>query len=141
MRMRVPPSARRRANRLMPSTLRVVRYSGKPRLVPGSLEPVRDSAVVYEGRGKAQSYEAHEQSVTVAGASITVIRVRIDVPVNEGYEPRPGDVVTVLANPDDSQLEGKEFRLASEAPFKSMATAYRVFADLVVRDNPEGSVQ
>lgn len=138
VRARVPVSARRRAERLMPSRLRVKRYAGKPRVQPGSLEPVRDSWIAYEGVGKAQSYEAHEQSVTVAGASVTVVRVRIDFPVNGSYLPRPGDMVTILENPDDRNLEGQEFRLASESPFKSMATAYRVFADLVVRDNPDG---
>lgn len=141
MRMRLSPSARRRADRLMVSDLRVIRYHGKPYTVPGSLRPVRDSTVVYEGRGKIQSYEAHEQSVTVAGASVTVVRTRVDFPVSGGYEPRPGDMVEVLANPDDPKLEGRTFRLASDSPYKSATTAYRVFADLVVRDNPEGSVQ
>jgi len=125
----------------MPALLEVRRFTGRTRVEPGSLRPVRDSTVVYRGPGKAQSYEAHEQSVAVAGASVTVIRTRIDFPVEGPYEPRPGDIVTVLANPDDSKLVGKEFRLASESPFKSMTTAYRVFADLVVRDNPEGGVQ
>ena len=134
-RMRVSRAARRRAVMLMPGEIEIRRFYGKTRTVPGSLKPVRDSEVVYRGPGKVQSYEAHEQPVEVAGSSVTVIRTRIDVPIGEGYAPRPGDIVRVLENPDDPELVGRKFRLASTAPFKSSATAYRVFADLVVRDN------
>ena len=135
----VPVSARRRARKRMPSVLRVSRFTGDVTVAPGTLKPVRASTVVYEGVGKIQSYEAHEQPVNVAGASVTVIRTRVDFPVDEsGFLPRPGDVVEVLVNPDDPDLVGRVFRLASAAPFKSSATAYRVFADLVVRDNEEG---
>lgn len=135
--MGVPMSARRRAKQLMRSRLEIRRFKGKPRTVEDSLVPVRDSEIVYQGKGKVQSYEAHEQPVQRAGASVTVIRTRIDVPIGDGYAPRPGDIVRVLENPDDPLLVGETFRLAAAAPFKSMATAYRVFADLVVLDNDE----
>lgn len=74
----------------------------------------------------------------VAGQAQALLRTRVDVPVGVATF-RPGDVVTVVKNPDDPNLEGEQLRIAALAPFKSMATAYRVFADIIV-PNSGGAV-
>lgn len=130
-------SGRVAAERLMRAQLRVVRETGEIVFDPDGTNERRETVVVYEGRGKIQSYEGHEQPVSAAGQATIQLRTRVDTPVGSGPF-IPGDKVTVLANPDDTLLEGVELRIAALSPFKSMATAYRVFAD-IVRPNSGGA--
>lgn len=123
-------AGRAAAERLMRATVRVEREVGQIVYDPDGTNPRRETLLIYEGRGKVQSYEGHEQPVVTAGQSIAMLRTRVDVPVGSGPF-IPGDRVKVLANPDDPMLETVELRIAALAPFKSMATAYRVFADIV----------
>lgn len=130
-------SGREAAERLMRATIVVERETGPIVHDADGSDPRRETVVVYQGRGKIQSYEGHEQPVVVAGQAVALLRTRVDTPVGSGPF-IPGDKVKVLANPDDSMLEGVELRIAALAPFKSMATAYRVFAD-IVRPNSGGA--
>lgn len=112
----------------MRSTLRVVRPSGELVVNPETLQADRESVLVYEGRGKLQNYNAYEQKSTIAGESVTILRIRCDIPLGAAVV-QPGDVVEVLANPDDPSLVGVKMRVAMQAPNKSIATAYRFWCD------------
>lgn len=124
-------AGRAAAETLMRATVLVERETGQITFDPDGTNARRETIVVYEGRGKIQSYEGHEQPVMTAGQAVAMLRTRVDVPVGSGPF-IPGDRVTVLANPDDPMLEGVSLRIAALSPFKSMATAYRVFADIVL---------
>jgi len=91
--------------------------------------PVFD--VVYQGRARSNTFEAYETSAESAGATAVISRIRYSFPVG-AFKSAPGDVVTVVECPDDPMLVGRSVRLANEAPVKTHATAYRVFADLNV---------
>lgn len=118
------------AENLMRTTVRVTRQTGE--VTYDGLKPVRGDLLIYEGKGKIQSYEGYEQERTSAGANVVVVRVRLDIPVGVAVI-EPGDHVEVLACLDDPQLVGERFRVSALAPYKSMATAYRVFVDLIER--------
>ncbi|MGJ9505391.1 DUF6093 family protein [Actinotignum schaalii] len=118
-------SGRAAAKRLMTDQVRVTRFTGEVTVY--GLEARRESTLIYEGRGKLQSYEGYEQDRVVAGASLTITRTRLDIPVGD-WGLQPGDQVVVLKSVDPG-LIGKEYRVASLAPFKTHATAYRVFVD------------
>ena len=115
-------AGRAAAERLMRATVRVEREVGQIVYDPDGTNPRRETLLIYEGRGKIQSYEGHEQPVSAAGQARTLVRTRVDVPVGSGTF-IPGDKVTVLENPDDPSLEGVELKISALAPFKSMATA------------------
>lgn len=88
------------------------------------------AARVYDGRCKVQTYEGYEQAAESAGATITVQRYRVDLPVTT-FLPQPDDVVTITASQADPALPGKRYRIT--APFaKSLATARRCFVDEIV---------
>ena len=123
-------AGRAAAERLMRATLRVERPTGETVLDPDTLVEAEALELVYEGPGKVQTYEAHEALVEVAGSSATKIRLRADFPVGS-FAPAVDDVVTVASNPDDDSLEGMVMQVVSISPVKSLATAYRVFVDVV----------
>ena len=123
---------RKRANQLMRCTVSVSRPTGRTVTDPETFKDTQEVTPVWSGRGKVQSYEAHEQNSDVAGSQVTVVRTRVDVPVG-AFTARPDDVVRVVASPDDPLLEGRVYRVAGVAPYKSMATAYRIFVDEVTR--------
>lgn len=85
---------------------------------------------VYEGKCKLQSYEGYEQEKNTAAAALTVQRMSCHLPVG-AYRINVGDVVEFTASSLDSYLVGRKFRITQEAPFKSFATAYRVFVDYI----------
>lgn len=85
------------------------------------------AAEPHKGRCKMQTYEGHETQRESAGATVTVQRSRIDLPVSS-YRTQPGDVATLL-RARDPLLVGKSFRIVQEYPVKSHASAYRVFVD------------
>lgn len=120
-----------RAARLMRARVLVERLGEEKIAESPPFDMARERAVVYEGRAKVQSYEPYEQERTAGGATIVVQRVRVDFPVG-ALTLEPGDVVTVVGSPDDRLLEGKSYRVPGSAPYKSLATAYRVFVDEVV---------
>lgn len=123
-------AGREAAERLMVSRVKIERFTGET--IYEGVHPIRERTLVYEGRGKVQSYEAYEQSMESGGGSVTVTRVRVDIPVS-APACRPGDIVTVVENVPDPRLVGMTLRVASLAPFKSLATASRMFAEDITR--------
>lgn len=85
------------------------------------------STVVYAGRGKVQTYEAFEKTPDVGGATVTVQRYSVHVPVG-AYAPAVNDVVTVTAATLDPNLAGREY-VVQALLHKSMGTSYRLLVD------------
>jgi len=78
----------------------------------------------HRGKGKLQTYDGYETRSESAGATVTVQRSTLHLPVG-GFRMEIGDVAECLAA-EDPALVGRKFRLAKKAPVKSLATAYRV---------------
>ena len=115
---------RRMAERLMVD--RWVVY----KLDMNDVDPLTGEAVrvtVYEGKGKLTSYEGYEQTPEVVGHTATVQRLSLHLPVTS-YRPQVGHVA-VCVDSLDPNLVGTEYRMTQDAPFKTHATAYRVFVD------------
>lgn len=87
-------------------------------------------ADMYEGKCKMQSYEGYEQEKNTAGAALTVQRMSCHLPVG-AYRINVGDIVEITQSRLDPLLVSRKFRITQEAPFKSFATAYRVFVDYI----------
>ena len=120
-------SGRRAAERLMTDLVEIRRVVGT------AVDPLtgRDEAefvVVYEGKAKLSSFEGHEASREVILHSSVVQRMSVHLPVGS-YRSSVGDVVRVVASHVDPMLEGREFRITQEAPYRTWATAYRIFVD------------
>lgn len=84
--------------------------------------------VVYTGKGRLQSFAGNEQSREVIEHSSVVQRMSIHLPVGD-YRPRVGDIAKCVESVEDPNIVGTEYRMAQDAPFKTVATAYRVFVD------------
>ena len=69
---------------------------------------------------------AWEQTPEVAGATIVSSRLVVSIP--HGVVARPGDVVTILSDPDNSQMIGTRLRVAS-IDDQSQATRQRLVVD------------
>ena len=95
-----------------------------------NVDPLTGEAVrvtVYEGKAKLTSYEGYEQTPEVVGHTATVQRLSLHLPVTS-YRPQVGHVA-VCVDSLDPNLIGTEYRMTQDAPFKTFATAYRVFVD------------
>ena len=115
---------RRMAERLMVDRWRVYR------LDMDDVDPLTGEAVrvtVYEGKAKLTSYEGYEQTPEVVGHTSTVQRMSLHLPVGP-YRPQVGHVA-VCTESLDPNLVGTQYRMTQDAPFKTFATAYRVFVD------------
>lgn len=123
-------AGREAAERLMRTTVRISRPIGDVTFT--GLTPSREQTLVYEGKGKVQAYEAYESERTSVDSSVTVARVRLDIPIGAA-KLEPGDHCEVIECLDDPELNGALFRISGLAPYKSMATAYRVFMDKIER--------
>lgn len=119
-------SGRRAAERLMTDVVRITRVVAV-QVDPMTGEDTSVTATVYEGIGKLQSFEAHEASREVILHSAVVQRMSIHLPV-DSYRSSVGDVVRIVHS-SDPLLVGREYRVTQEAPFKTHATAYRIFVD------------
>ena len=100
------------------------------RLDMDDVDPLTGEAVrvtVYEGKGRLQSYEGYEQTPEVVGHTSTVQRMSLHLPVGP-YRPQVGHVA-VCTESLDPNLVGTQYRMTQDAPFKTHATAYRVFVD------------
>lgn len=84
-------------------------------------------AIVYEGKAKLTSYEGYEQTPEVVGHTSTVQRMSLHLPVGP-YRPQVGHVAVCVESLDPN-LIGTQYRMTQDAPFKTFATAYRVFVD------------
>lgn len=98
-------------------------------------EPVTDEngdvtypvTVVYDGKGYMRYPGlAFEQNTDVAGATVVVSRIVVRIPF--GPICRPGDLVYVRSDIDNSQLAGTLVRIGS-IDDQSQATAQRLIAD------------
>lgn len=91
----------------------------------GAVTPTTET--VYEGKGYARYPGlAFEQNLESAGADITVSRIVYRIPF--GAVVRPGDTLEVTADPDNPQLVGTVFRVAS-IDDQSQATAQRLLCE------------
>lgn len=79
---------------------------------------------VYDGPMSVETYEAQESNPEVAGATLTVQRYIVKVPVGS-FAPQIGDVVTITAAALDPNLAGREYRVVALL-HKTAATAYRL---------------
>lgn len=125
-------AGRRAAEALMRTTVRIERPTGETVTDPDTFRAVQAVELLWRGRGKVQSYEAYEQTRDVGGSDVTLVRVRVDIPVG-ACTVQPDDSITVEACMDDPALVGRVYRVAGVAPYKSMATAYRIFVEEVTR--------
>ena len=94
------------------------------------VDPLTGEAVrelVYEGKGKLQSWEGYEQNTESVGHTSTIQRLSLHLPVTE-YRPQVGHVAVCVESLDPN-LVGTEYRISQDAPFKTFSTAYRVFVD------------
>lgn len=120
---------RRKAEALMLDKITIRRVTGETTdRETGKVVPVYTD--MYTGKAKMQSYEGYEQETHTAGTSVTVQRLSCHLPVG-AYRINVGDIVEITASQLDPQLVGRKFRITQEAPFKTFATAYRVFIDYI----------
>lgn len=99
-------------------------------LDPDDVDPLTGEAArvtVYEGKGKLTSYEGYESNPESVGHTATIQRMSLHIPVGP-YRPLVGHVA-VCVESFDPNLVGTEYRVTQDAPFKSLATAYRAFVD------------
>ena len=120
---------RRKAEALMHTKCVIRRVTGETTdRETGKVVPVYSD--MYTGKCKMQSYEGYEQEKNTAGTSVTVQRMSCHLPVG-AYRVNVGDIVEITGSRIDPMLVGRKFRITQEAPFKSFATAYRVFVDYI----------
>ena len=95
---------------------------------PGDFDPESGlptpGATLYQGQCKVQTYEPYERNPELGGATVTVQRYSVHVPVGS-FEPEIGQVVTITAAALDPHLAGNKFRVVSLL-HKTAATAYRL---------------
>lgn len=79
---------------------------------------------LYNGPCRVQSSEGQALNPEVAGATITVQRYRVDVPVG-AFRPEIGQVVTIVRAALDPNLAGRSYRVAA-LQHKTAAMAYQL---------------
>lgn len=79
---------------------------------------------LYTGKAKVQSLDPQERNPEAGGATFTVQRYRLDIPVG-AYAPAIGDVATITAAAADPNLVGRKYRVVALL-HKTLATAYRL---------------
>lgn len=120
---------RRKAEALMFDKCIIRRVTGETTdRETGKVVPVY--ADMYTGKCKIQSYEGYEQEKDTVGTSLTMQRMSCHLPVG-AYRINVGDIVEITESRLDPLLVGRKFRITNEAPFKTLATAYRVFVDYI----------
>jgi len=85
---------------------------------------------VYTGKCKVQTSQAQEANPEAGGATFTVQRYAVHVPVG-AFVPVVGHVVTITAAALDAGLVGRQYRVVALL-HKSLATAYRLAVEEVV---------
>lgn len=83
---------------------------------------------VYEGKGKVQSFAGYEAAKEVIAHSSVIQRMAVHIPVGS-YRCSVGDVITLIESDVDPLLEGRQFRVTQEVPYKTFSTAYRIYVD------------
>lgn len=106
----------------MLDTCTVSRVTGTTTDEWGNVTPVTEQ--VYEGRAKVNTYEPQESNPEAGGATLTVQRYSVHVPVGS-FEPEVGHIVTITEAALDPHLAGNTFRVVALL-HKTAATAYRL---------------
>lgn len=123
---RALPEMRAQAESLMRDAVLVER-PGRTTTDPETGEPTTSYATVYSGMGKIQSNDQYESNPEVGTADRTVQRSLLHVPVG-AFQAAPGDRITITGSMD-ALLVGAHYRVVQIAPFKTFATAYRMFIE------------
>ena len=118
--------SRRDAEALMLDTCTVQAVTGETTDDDGRTVPTY--ALIYNGKCKVQTYEAYEQNPEAAGATMTIQRYAVHVPVG-AFDPAIGQVITITASSLDPHLPGTRFRVVALL-HKTAATAYRLGAEV-----------
>lgn len=129
------------ANELMVDRCVIRRPTGQTTTDPDTHRVTAIYDVVYHpgadpwrGMCKLQAYEAFEQERESGGITQVINRLRIDLPARSVLV-RPNDIITILAATSplaDPLLVGQHYRYTVQAPYKSLTSAYRIFAELNV---------
>lgn len=124
----------------MPLTCRIERLTGRTTTDRETGKVISEKELVYEGCCKITTYEGHEQERDVAGYTATIQRLSIHIPVaaeTQGigvYQPRVGDIIAITDTDGiDDRLLDMQFRMAQEAPYRTYATADRIFIDSIAK--------
>jgi hypothetical protein len=108
----------------MRGRVRIERPAGELVTDPATHEVTREVTPVWEGRAYARYPGVlFESTAQVGGLTIVASRLMIRVPL--GVPAEPGDIVTVLKDPDTPALNGKAFQVAS-VDFQSQGAALRI---------------
>lgn len=116
-------SGRRIAASLMLDTC-TIGTLGDPVTDPNTGEVTVPLVPLYTGSCKVQTYEAQESNPEAGGATMTVQRYAVHVPVGS-YAPEVGHVVEIAAAALDPNLTGRRYRVVALL-HKTLATAYRL---------------
>jgi hypothetical protein len=81
-------------------------------------------STVYTGKCRVQSLHPQESTPETGGATVTVQRYRIDVPVGS-FRPSVGQIITITAARLDPHLVGRKYAVVALL-HKTDATAYRL---------------
>jgi len=76
------------------------------------------------GPCKVQTYDAQESNPEAGGATFTVQRYTLHIPVGS-YQPAIGDVATIVTSATDSNIVDRSYRVTGLL-HKTLATAYRL---------------
>jgi len=120
------PELRRAAESLMLDTCTVCPVTG----VDESTGAPTLGTAVYTGKCKVQTTQAQEANPEAGGATYTVQRYAVHVPVG-AFVPEIDHVVTITAAAIDAGLVGRKYRVVALL-HKSLATAYRLGVEEVV---------
>ena len=85
---------------------------------------------VYTGKCKVQTSQAQEANPEAGGATYTVQRYAVHVPVG-AFVPAVGHVVTITVAALDANLVGRQYRVVALL-HKSLATAQRLAVEEVI---------
>ena len=120
------PRMRAMAESLMRDTVRVERVTGEVDELTG--EAVR--TVVYEGKAKLQNQNQYESRPESGGHTYVEQRSLVHFPVGS-FQMENGDLCTFIESAAPF-VAGQQFRLTGRAPYRTLETAYRVYADQIV---------
>jgi len=111
------------AESLMLDTCTVKRVTGVTTdLLTGADVPTYST--IYTGKCKVATFQPQERNPEVGGATLTVQRYSVHVPVG-AFVPAVGQVVTITDAALDPNLTGRMFRVVALL-HKTAATAYRL---------------
>lgn len=120
---------RGKAESLMRDTIRITRLTGAVTTDPNPPYVVTEERVtVYEGPGKIQSNVEYEQSVDLGDSIRATTRMLLHIPV-DACQAEVGDQVTVVVAALDERLTRRTWRITQIAPYKSLATADRMYIE------------